>query len=89
MTNLKPKGKTPSLITKSSGKPCSHCNKRKTKCTRCSAEIPNKQMCFLIPKDDSGFVKDKPFCLICFRLILEKTKEDISELEKELSILDK
>jgi hypothetical protein len=83
----KPKGKTPSLISKSNGKPYSHCYKRNTKCTRCNSDIASSQMCFLIPKDGGGFINEKPFCLICFRLILEKTKEDVAELEKELSRL--
>jgi len=83
----KPKGKTPSLITKSNGKPYSHRYSRKTKCTRCHSDIINSKMCFVIPKDGGGFINEKPFCLICFRLILEKTKEDIAILEQELSML--
>ena len=81
---IKPRGKTPSLISKSNGKPVSHKSERKTKCSRCESDILKDQMIFLIPKDGNGFTNQKPFCLNCFELVLKQTKEDLTILENEL-----
>lgn len=82
MTKLK--GKTPSLLTKSSGTPSSHSCGRKTQCSRCKEDILKNSSCFVIPKGNSGFSNKKPYCLKCFGDILTQTNKDIAALEKEL-----
>lgn len=81
----KPKGKTPSLLAQSTGKPSVHSYNRKTTCCRCKESIASGIKCFQIPKAQSGFTSQKPHCLGCFRQILEKTKSDILELETSLN----
>ena len=80
-----PKGKTPTLLALSTGKPVVETAGRKSKCNRCKGDILSGEKFFRIPKKESGFTKNKKICLKCFRKILEKTKEDISILEIELS----
>ena len=81
----KPKGKTPSLLTQTTGKPTIHTCKRKTVCSRCNEDIVAGNRLFKIPKLKSGFTAQKPYCLKCFGLILAQTKEDLLTLEKTLN----
>lgn len=81
----KPKGKTPSLISQSTGKPVADVLKKKCKCNRCKSELALGERCFRIPKMESGFSNKKPYCINCFRDILEQTKKDISEIERSLN----
>lgn len=81
MTKQKPKGKTPTLLAQSTGKPVMFECKRKTKCTRCKGGILSGSKAFQIPKMQSGFTNKKTYCLECFDLILEQTKQDISALD--------
>ncbi len=83
-----PKGKTPSLLTQSTGKPSVYTCKRKTACSRCQEDILNGEKCFKIPKYSSGFTSQKPYCLKCFKLIIVPTQKDLLILEKTLSGLD-
>ncbi len=81
----KPKGKTPSLLVQSTGIPIAEILTRKSACTRCKEDILSGKRCFRIPKTVSGFTTRKPYCLTCFRQILDKTKADIAELESEFN----
>lgn len=75
------RGKTPSLITGSSGKPIVVKSKRKRTCKRCSCNIKMGEKLFEIPKIGSGFTDKQPICKLCFREILDQTQKDLNELE--------
>jgi ribosomal protein S27AE len=77
------RGKTPSLITGSSGKPAKTTVKRRRNCSRCSSVISLGETCFEIPKLGGGFTSKKPFCIKCFKEILTQTKKDIASLEED------
>lgn len=81
----KPKGKTPSLLTQSTGKPVADTAQKKCKCNRCKGDILMGEKYFKIPKVESGFSNKKSCCINCFRDILEQTKADLSALGKELN----
>lgn len=81
----KKRGKTPSLITGSSGKPVKVTAKRQRACGRCSSNIMAGKTCFEVPKVGGGFSSKKTFCLNCFKEVLEKTKEDIAQLEASIN----
>lgn len=82
---MKPKGKTPSLLSMSTGKPALYICKKKTGCSRCKNPITLGQSCFQIPKMLAGFSKKKMFCAKCTDLIIKRTKTEIHQLENELS----
>ena len=82
----KPKGKTPSLLSQSTGMPSDHVYGRKTDCTRCKKAILKDEPCFQIPKVQSGFTTKKPFCLECFDSIINQTKEELSVLDDKLNL---
>ena len=77
----KKRGKIPSLITGSSGKPVKVVAKRQRPCSRCSCSISSGNSCFEVPKVGGGFSSRKTFCKDCFKEVLEKTKEDVAQLE--------
>ena len=80
----KKRGKIPSLITGSNGKPSKVVCKRRRLCSRCSFEILLGESCFEIPKVGGGFSNKKTFCPDCFKEILEQTKKDMSILEDSI-----
>lgn len=80
----KKRGKTPSLITGSSGKPTKTVAKRRRSCSRCSFVISLGEACFEVPKVGGGFSNRKTFCMNCFKEILVQTKKDIANLEKDI-----
>jgi len=82
---MKPKGKTPSLLSMSTGRPTVYTCKKKTKCSRCKNEITMDQDCFQIPKMSAGFSSKKMFCVECTDSIVKQTKTEISKLEIEIS----
>ena len=77
-----PKGKTPSLIGLSNGKPVRVCVSRKSECSRCKCGIAAGEDCFGIPKSGNGFSKIKRYCNTCFDNILNKTAQDLEEIRK-------
>ena len=79
------RGKTPSLIAASNGKPSITEAKRKRNCKRCECKINKGEKLFEIPKTNTGFSDKKSFCKSCFREILDQTKKDINKLESLLS----
>jgi hypothetical protein len=81
MKNPNPKGKTPSLISGSSGKPKRVMVQKKSNCHRCDDDIEVGQDCFGIPKTGS-FSSLKRYCKECFEKILAKTAEDLDLLKK-------
>lgn len=77
----KPKGRTPSLIGLSNGRPERVNVKRKCKCQRCGCYIECGQDCFGIPKLESGFISLKRHCRECFQNILDQTYKDLEEVK--------
>lgn len=76
-----PKGKTPSLIGSSNGRPRKVAVERKSECNRCGCQILAGQECFGIPKAGS-FMSLKRYCRNCFDSILEQTRKDLEDVEK-------
>jgi hypothetical protein len=85
----KPRGKTPTLLSQSTGKPSVYLCKRKTKCSRCKEIINSGDDCFRIPKQVSGFTNKKTCCIVCFRLIINQTKDDLVDIETALINIEK
>jgi hypothetical protein len=79
---LKPKGKTPTLISGASGKPKMVVADGKSHCARCEGVIAAREQCFEIPKIGGAFTNKKRHCKTCFVAILAKTREDLDELGK-------
>lgn len=82
MKKEKPKGRTPSLIGGSNGKPKLVTAQRKSSCYRCHGEIASGVVCFDIPKLGAGFATSKRMCRECFEMMLQKTADDLEELRK-------
>jgi hypothetical protein len=80
----KPKGKIPSLISGSSGRPEMASAQRVRKCVRCKTSVAKGNNCFEIPKPGGGFSSKKTFCLECFGNILNQTQIDIDKLKIDL-----
>ncbi len=76
-----PKGKTPSLIGSSLGRPAAVTAKRSSPCSRCDADIALGEMCYDVPQPAKKFRRTRRFCASCFATVLERTKQDLAELE--------
>ena len=81
----KPKGKTPSLLSCSTGKPVPYVCKRKSNCKRCDAEVHNGDICAQIPKSSGGFMVEKIHCLNCLEEMIKQTKIEISAIENSFT----
>lgn len=81
------RGRVPSLIAGSNGKPGVVTVQRQRKCTRCDEKIPKGNQCFEIPKVGGGFSNKKPYCNKCFKSVLDQTAIDLKVLEKCLEDL--
>jgi len=75
------KGRSPSLISGSNGKPSPATAKKRRACKRCKCTISHGENLFEIPQKSGGFSGNKPFCMSCFKEILDQTKKDIDEIE--------
>lgn len=82
------KGKVPSLISGSNGKPKRITTKRKSECRRCREAIQGGEYCFEIPSASSGFRSPKRYCLGCFKDILAQSKRDLADLKSSLDEVD-
>jgi hypothetical protein len=80
----KPKGKTPSLLSISTGKPEVHSCGKLTPCDRCGERVAKGDACFRIPKMKSGFTNRPIFCVECTSDIVTRTKADIVSIEAVL-----
>lgn len=76
------KGKTPSFITSSFGKPRIVEARRKRTCKRCDKEIERETTCIEVPQP--GTMGARTFCKECIREIIQKSREDLDALEKQL-----
>lgn len=81
----KNKGKTPSLITGSSGRPKESVAERTRACARCSSNISSGEKCFEVPKVGGAYANHKTFCTGCFNDILAQTRIDLEYFENLLS----
>ncbi len=79
-----PRGKTPSLIGSSNGRPERLVVERKSECCRCHCDIAAGLVCFGIPKISSSFKSLKRHCKICFIKILEQTQKDLDAVKNLL-----
>lgn len=82
MKNEKPKGKVPSLIGGTLGKPRRVLVEKKSECKRCKGSIDAGHNCVAIPQLGGSFTNLKRYCEGCFKAIIEKTKADLDELFK-------
>lgn len=80
----KPKGKTPSLLSMSTGVPAAHTSGKATPCNRCEHPLEKGAACFQIPKAKNGFTVRPIFCIACTAAIVEQTKSEIAEIEVAL-----
>jgi hypothetical protein len=80
----KPKGKTPSLLSMSTGTPEIHSCGKSTACERCNEKILMGNQCFKIPKQKSGFTAKPLFCTGCTKEIIQQTKLEIEAIESLL-----
>jgi len=80
MTGKIPRGKTPSLIGSTNGRPRRVLVKKKSICCRCGCDIPMGGECYGIPKLGRGFSNAKRHCKECYLKIIEQTERDIAEL---------
>jgi hypothetical protein len=85
----KRKGKTPSLLSISTGTPEPHACGKATPCGRCDEIVVKGQRCFKIPKVKSGFTGHPIFCVACTTAIIEQTKIELLVVEKEVRLNSK
>jgi hypothetical protein len=81
MKNKTPKGKTPSLIGSTNGRPKRVTVERKSECNRCKDDIHPGNDCFGIPRLGSGFSNLKRYCKECYSRVLEQTEKDLADLK--------
>lgn len=79
--NKKPRGPTPSLIGGSLGRPQVATAGKLCSCSRCDAAITKGAKCFDVPQLQKSFTPTRRFCNECFQKVLEKTREDLTEIE--------
>ena len=77
------KGKTPSLISGSSGKPKFVEALKKSQCKRCGFPIAKGQKCVDVPNPRASFSSSRRFCPDCFGSILKQTKIDLNAIESD------
>ena len=75
------KGKTPSLIGASLGRPLKQTCGRETPCSRCGTGIAKSEICYNVPQPKKPHSSTRRFCAECFRDVLKKTKSDLEKLE--------
>lgn len=76
-----PKGKTPSLIGSTLGRPKSATAGKLCSCSRCDGRITMGEKCYDVPQPSKAFNSSRRFCGACFKLVLAQTKADLAELE--------
>jgi hypothetical protein len=82
MTKTTPKGKTPSLISGTNGRPKRVAVSKKSNCYRCNDILLAGTDCIEIPKLGGAFSSGRRVCNDCYSGILVKTEEDLKELKK-------
>jgi len=82
------RGKCPSLISGSNGKPRIECAKGKRHCKRCGKDILKGENCSSIP-NPRKMNSRTTYCVDCYKEILRKSKVDLESLNAELLIIQK
>jgi uncharacterized 2Fe-2S/4Fe-4S cluster protein (DUF4445 family) len=77
----KAKGKTPSLIGSSLGRPVAATAGKKCACSRCDAVLVKGDRCIDVPQPNKPFNSSRRFCVDCFAQVLARTKADVTALE--------
>jgi len=78
---MTPKGKTPSLIGGSLGRPELVTAKGTCKCSRCKEKLAKGDVTFMVPQPGKTFSSPRRFCVGCFTSVLAKTREDLAALD--------
>lgn len=85
MSKKIPRGKTPSLIGGSNGRPSKVLIQRGCKCYRCNDHLKNGSYCIEIPQLGGSFTNQRRVCFNCFEKILQQTRTDLETLEEMLT----
>jgi hypothetical protein len=75
------KGKTPSLIGSTLGRPRKELCGRETPCSRCGEPIAKGEDCFDVPQLRKPHASTRRFCSQCFANVLAQTRCDLEQLE--------
>lgn len=79
----KPRGKCPSLISGSLGRPKFEVAMRKRTCKRCHSAITAGTKCVSIPVP--GSMGDKTYCCNCLLRIIERSQKDLGGIRSKMS----
>lgn len=88
MSKRIPRGKTPSLIGGSNGKPSKISIQRGCKCYRCEDSLKNGTECIEIPQLGGSFTNKRRVCFECYEKILKQTQDDLDSLKELLPPID-
>lgn len=75
-----PKGKTPSLIGASLGRPKKTICGRRTACSRCHEDILKGDVCYDVPRVKKPHASSRRFCGGCFAEVVDQSKRDLDGL---------
>lgn len=78
------RGKTPSLIGSSLGRPSKTTCGRRTPCSRCREDIFKGVDCYDVPRPTKSHSSTRRFCVGCFTEVLEQTGRDLEGLLAEI-----
>jgi len=81
MTKKTPKGKVPSLIGGTNGRPVRVEIQRRSECYRCEDGLASGASCVAIPKL-GAFANKRRVCDACYQAILKQTSDDLEELRR-------
>ena len=76
-----PRGKTPSLIGSSLGRPTPATAGKLCQCSRCGSDITKGEKCFDVQQPQKSFNATRRFCPECFQHVLEQTGRDLDALK--------
>ena len=82
MTKKTPKGRVPSLIGGTNGRPVRVEVQRRSECSRCDDEIVAGTSCIAIPELGGAFANKRRVCDACYQAILKQTSDDLEELRR-------
>lgn len=77
-----PKGKTPSLIGSTLGRPKRADVKGSSRCARCGATMAAGAAGYEIPKLGGAFNRPRRYCEGCYARILDQTEKDLQTLRQ-------
>lgn len=77
-----PKGRVPSLIGGTNGRPVRVDVLHRSKCYRCDDELVAGTSCIAIPRVGGGFANKRRVCDSCYQAILKQTSDHLEELRR-------